>query len=147
MRTWRIVLGGLGVGAATFGVIEMVAHVPAQSVLRVAIWLAAALIIHDAVWSAGLIGLGALLSRAAPRGRRYLQAGLIVGGSLVAIAWPMIYLAGRQPVSKAILLQNVGANLALLVGVVAAVSAAAYAWRVIGDSNPGSRRFRRNHCA
>ena len=86
------------------------------------------MIIHDAIWSPGLIGIGALLSRAPARGRRYLQGGLIVAAALTVIAVPMIYLRGQQPASKAILLQHVGANLALLLVIVAAVTGAAYGW-------------------
>ncbi len=133
MKTWRIVLGVLGLGAVLFGAIELITGVPPQSLLRLAVWLAAAVIIHDAFWSPGLIGLGTVLSRLPARGRRYLQGGLIVAGALTVIAVPMIYLRGQQPPSKAILLQDVGANLALLLVIVAAVSAAAYAWRVIRD--------------
>jgi hypothetical protein len=133
VKTWRIVLGVLGLSAMAFGAIELLTGVPVPSLLRVAAWLAAAVIIHDAVWSPGLIGVSALLARVPPRARRYLQGGLIVAGALTVIAVPMIYLRGQQPRSKAILLQDVGANLALLIVIVAAVSAAAYGWRVIKD--------------
>ena len=133
MKTWRIVLGVLGVSAAAFGTIELISGVPLPSLLRVAVWLVAAVIIHDAIWSPGLIGAGALLSRVPARGRRYLQGGLIVAGALTVIAVPMIYLRGQQPPGKAILLQDVGANLALLIVIVAAVSGAAYGWRVVSD--------------
>jgi len=133
VKTWRIVLGVLGVSAAAFGTIELISGVPLPSLLRVAVWLAAAVIIHDAIWSPGLIGVGALLSRVPARGRRYLQGGLIVAAALTVIGVPMIYLRGQQPASKAILLQDVGANLAVLVVIVAAVSGAAYGWRVIRD--------------
>jgi hypothetical protein len=139
VKTWRIVLGVLGLGAGLFGAIELFTGVPLPSLLRVAVWLAAAVIIHDAIWSPGLIGVGALLSRVPARARRYLQSGLVVAGALTVIAVPMIYLRGQQPPSKAILLQDVGANLALLIVIVAAVSAAAYGLRVIKDrGRPGA---------
>jgi hypothetical protein len=104
----------------------------------VLVWLVAAVIIHDVLWSPALIGAGAALTRVPARGRRYLQAGLVIGAALTVIAVPMIYVRGQQPASKAILLQHVGLNLLLLLGLVAALTALAYGVRVLRDKKTAS---------
>ena len=67
------------------------------------------------------------------RGRRYLQVALIIAGLVTVIAVPMIYLRGSQPPAKALLLQNYGGNLTVLLALVAVVSLALYAVRVARD--------------
>ena len=129
VKAWRIVLASLGVSAVVFGTGRADHRRSGRRPAALVVWLAAAVIIHDALWSPGLLGVGALLSRVPARGRRYLQGGLVVGAALTVLAVPMIYLHGRQPPSKSILLQDVGANLALLLGIIAAVSGAAYVVR------------------
>ena len=138
MKAWRIGLAVLGVLGVCFGLVELLTGAPPASLLRVLVWLVAAVIIHDALWSPALIGVGAALTRVPARGRRYLQGGLVVGAALTVIAVPMIYIRGQQPVSKAILLQHVGLNLLLLLGVVAAVTALAYGVRVLRDRKTAS---------
>ena len=105
-----------------------------------AIWLAAAIVIHDGLLSPAVIGLGWLLRQRVPdRGRRYLQVGLVVAGLITVIAVPMVVLRGSQPPAKALLLQNYGLNLTVLLALVAVVSLALYAVRVARDrtSPPG----------
>ena len=48
----------------------------------------------------------------------------------------MIYLRGSQPAVKAILLRNYGANLTVLIGLLAVVTLAVYAVRVARDRRP-----------
>jgi type VI protein secretion system component VasK len=67
------------------------------------------------------------------RERRYLQAWLIMSALVVVIAIPMIYLRGSQPAVKAILLQDYAANLALIIGILAALTLALYGVRVLRD--------------
>ncbi len=52
----------------------------------------------------------------------------------------MIYLRGSQPAVKAMLLRNYGANLSLLIGIIAVVSLVLYAVRVARDRSPPQRR-------
>ena len=68
-----------------------------------------------------------------PRARRYAQAGLIAAGLVTVVAIPMILQQGAHPASKALLRQNFGGNLTLLLGIVAAVSLLLYAVRVARD--------------
>lgn len=137
MRTWRIVLGIAGIALGLFGIGRLLTQIPPQSLVLVAAWLIGALIIHDGILSPLVVTVGWVLARyVPPRARRYLQAGLIVGGLVTVIAIPMIYLRGSQPASKAILLQNYGGNLTLLLGIVAGASLVAYAIRVARDQSP-----------
>ena len=67
------------------------------------------------------------------RGRRFVQAGLIVAAMVTVVAIPLILRQGTQPPAKALLLQNYAANLTLLLGLVAGVTLVAYAVRVARD--------------
>ena len=81
--------------------------------------------------------MSALLRRLVPdRGRRYLQAALIMAVPVTVIALPLIYRQGSQPPSKALLLQNFTANLGLLLGIIAALCLVGYAIRVARDRSP-----------
>jgi nitrogen fixation/metabolism regulation signal transduction histidine kinase len=75
-----------------------------------------------------------LLRRFIPdRGRRYLQAALLVGALVTVVAIPMIYLRESQPAVKALLLRNYGLNLSLILGLIAVITLSLYAIRVAQD--------------
>ena len=115
------VLAVLGVLVLLYGIVNLGVHIPAATLVWVAVWLIAAVIIHNGVVSPVVIGVSSLLRRLVPdRGRRYLQAALITAVPVTVIALPMIYRQGSQPPSKAMLLQNFTANLGLLLGIIAA---------------------------
>ena len=79
-----------------------------------------------------------LLRRFVPdRGRRYLQAGLIVAGLITVVALPMIYLRGSQPAVKALLLRNYGLNLTVILALIAIITLSLYAIRVAQDRSSG----------
>ena len=55
-------------------------HLPTHSLILVAVWLITAVIIHDGLLSPVIVGFGSGFHRWVPdRGRRYLQAALIIG--------------------------------------------------------------------
>jgi hypothetical protein len=56
----------------------------------------------------------------------------------------MIYLQGSQPPVKALLLQNYGLNLTLILGLIAAITLSLDAIRVARDSNSRSRTIEGN---
>ena len=106
----------------------MLTEIPTGSLIKVGIWLLAALIIHDAVISPGVVGVGWTLRRNVPdRERRYLQWALIMIAMVTVIALPMIFLRGGQPPVKALLLRDYATNLTLLIGLIAGVTAVSYA--------------------
>jgi hypothetical protein len=134
MKAWRIILAIAGILLLLYGLVRLVINISNVDLVWVAVWMAAALIIHDAVIAPGVVGVGWLLRRLLPdRARRYVQMGLIIAAAVTIIAIPMIYRRGSQPPQKTLLIQNYGANLALLLGIVAGLTVAAYVVRVVRD--------------
>jgi hypothetical protein len=141
MRLWRLVLGILGVLVLLYGIVNLGVHIPGQTLVWVAVWLIAAVIIHHGLISPVVIGVSVLLRRLIPdRGRRYVQAGLLTAVPLTVIGIPMIYRQGSQPPSKAMLLQNFTANVGLLLGIIAALFLVGYAIRIARDQAPTRSR-------
>ena len=137
MGRWRLILGILGVLVVLYGIVNLLVHIPGQSLVWLAVWLIAAVVVHHGVLSPMVIAVSSLLRRLIPdRGRRYLQAGLITAVPVTVIAIPMIYRQGSQPPTKALLLQNFTANLGLLLGVIAGLCLVGYAIRVARDRSP-----------
>jgi hypothetical protein len=130
----RIGLAAAGLALGLFGVYRLLTQISPASLLALAVWLAAALVLHDAVLAPVVVGTGWTLRRVVPdRGRRFLQAGLIVAGLITVVAAPMIALRGSQPAVKALLLQDYAANLAILLALVAGILVLAYAVQVRQD--------------
>ena len=134
MKAWRIAFAVSGLLLGLFGVFRLVTEVPIGNLLVLAGWMIGAVVIHDGLLSPAVVAVGWFIGHAVPsRGRRYVQGGLIAGGLITAVAIPLILRAGQEPASKAILRQNFGGNLTILLGVVAAVSLLLYAVRVARD--------------
>jgi len=133
MIRYRIALGVAGTLLLLFGLMRLVTQVPADMLVVLAIWLIAALVIHDGLVSPLIVSVGAGLARVPPRARRYLQFTLIVAALIAVIALPLAYREDTQPRAEALLLQNYLGNLTLLVAIVAAISTLAYAIRVAKD--------------
>jgi hypothetical protein len=134
MKAWRIVLAVAGIALGAFGVFRLVTEIAPHSLLILAVWLVAALIIHDALLAPSVVGVGWLLRRFVPdRGRRYLQIALIMIALVTVTAVPMIFLRGSQPAVKALLLRNYGANLIMIIGIIAVLSLIMYGVRVVRD--------------
>lgn len=126
MRRWRYALVAAGVLLLLYGGVRLVAEVPA-ALPGLVLWMVGIVVIHDGLISPLVVGVGWLLARTVPpSGRRYLQTALVVGGLITIIAIPLIARRGTQPPAKALLLQNYGANLAILLGLVAALNLTAY---------------------
>ena len=126
----RVVIGTAGGLLLAFGMFRLGTEVPVPDLLGLGLWLGAALVLHDAVLSPGVIGVGRLLRRIPPRARTYVQGALIAGGLVTVIAIPLIYRADSQPDAKALLEQDFRANLALLLALVGVVALLAYVRRV-----------------
>ena len=134
MGRWRVILGILGLLAILYGIVNLLLHIPGQTLVWVAVWVIAAVLIHHGVLSPVVIAVSSLLRRVVPdRGRRYLQVALIMAVPVTVIAIPMIYRQGSQPPSKALLLQNFTANLGVLLTIIAGVCLVGYAIRVARD--------------
>ncbi|WP_375503183.1 hypothetical protein [uncultured Jatrophihabitans sp.] len=134
MRKIRLTLGALGVALALFGAFRLVTQIPVADLVVLAVWLILAVAIHDGLLSPAVIAVGWLVARVTPaRAGRYVQSALVGGGLISVIAIPLIYREGSQPADKAILQQNYGGNLSVLLAIVAAASVLAYAGRVVHD--------------
>jgi hypothetical protein len=134
VKAWRIVLAAAGILLGLFGAYRFFTEIPLPNLIALATWMIAALLIHDGVLSPVVVGVGYVLRRFVPdRGRRYLQVALIMIGMITVIAVPMIYLRGSQPAVKALLLQDYGANLTVIIGIIAGVTLILYAVHVARD--------------
>ena len=142
MKAWRIIFGVSGILLLLFGAFRFLTEISWSNLFVLALWMIGAIVVHDGLLSPVIVGVGFVLRRYVPdRGRRYLQTGLIMAGLVTVIALPMIYLRGSQPSVKGLLLRNYGANLTLLIVVIAVVSLALYAVRVARDRRgaPGTK--------
>ena len=138
MRTWRISLATAGVLLGLYGVFRLLTNVGFVELLILAAWLIAAVVIHDGLLSPAVLTVGWFLARRVPpRARRYLQGLLIVGGLLTVIAIPLMLRRDSQPASKAMLQQNYGGNLRILLALAAALSLLLYAIRVARRTDEG----------
>ena len=134
MKAWRIAFAASGILLGLFGVFRLLTEVPIANLVVLAGWMIGAVIIHDGILSPAVIAVGWFVTRTVPaRARRYVQGGLIAGGLITVVAIPLILRAGQEPASKAILRQNFGGNLTILLGLVAAASLLLYALRVARD--------------
>ena len=136
MRGYRIALGVAGGLLLTFGLFRLVTSLELGDLVALGLWLAVALALHDGVVAPLTVGTGVLLTRVPARARRYLQGALIVGALVTVIAIPLIHRRGTQPEVKAILLRDYAGNLALLLGLLAAVAVALYVVRVARERQP-----------
>jgi hypothetical protein len=137
VKAWRIILAVAGIALLGFGVFRLLSEIPTHSLLILAVWLVAALVLHDALLAPSVVGVGWLLRRYVPdRGRRYVQVALIMIAFVTLIAIPMIFLRGSQPAAKALLLRNYGVNLIIIIGILGMVSLILYAVRVARDARP-----------
>jgi hypothetical protein len=138
MRKYRIALCVAGGLLLAFGAFRLVTNLDPADLIALALWLIVALALHDGVIAPLTAGTGVLLTRVRPRARRYLQGALIVGALVTVIAIPLIHRRGTQPDVKAILLRNYAGNLALLLGLTAAIALALYAARVLREQRSGT---------
>lgn len=136
MRKYRIALCVAGGLLLAFGVFRLITQLDGADLFALGIWLVAAVVLHDGLIAPITIGVGVALTRVPPLARRYLQGALLVAALITVIAVPLIGRRGTQPESKAILLRDYGANLALLVGLTAAVALVLYALRVWRSEQP-----------
>jgi hypothetical protein len=130
----RIALAACGIALGLYGAYRILTQVHGHTLFVLGVWLVGAVVIHDGILSPAIVTLGYLLGRFVPRrARRYLQAALIMAGLVTIVAIPLIHRRGTQPRVKALLLQNYGGNLTLLLSIIAAVTLAIYAVHVARD--------------
>ena len=130
----RLGLGGAGVLLGLFGIFRLLTQVPGSDLVTLAVWLVAAVVLHDGVIAPVTAALGWGLEHAVPpRARRAVAYGLTGAVAVTVVALPEIYREGSQPASKALLQQPYGNHLAIALGIVAAVAVVTYAISVASD--------------
>ena len=109
MKVARIGLAAVGIVLVLYGAGRILFSVPPAVLVVLGAWMLGALIVQHGVVSPLVVAVGAALRRGLPdRGRRFVQAGLIVAGMVTVVAIPLILRQGTQPPAKALLLQNYG---------------------------------------
>lgn len=127
-RTLRLVLGGFGVALIGYGVLRILQNPTHSHPRELAVWLAGALVLHDALIAPAVIGTGWLLARTLPsRARSFVQGGLVVAAMVSVVG---IFLVERQGKTAspalALLNQDYVVNLLILYALIAGVTCACY---------------------
>lgn len=138
----RYAVGGLGVALIGLGAWLVVAE---PDPLGVLVWLAGALVLHDGILAPLVFGVGLLLVGRRQRG--LWRGALLVAGSVILIALPLLVRPGAPPNPSALPLPY-GRNLAIVLAGVAASAAALYLvrrgrdlvrrWRARPQRNPAA---------
>ena len=137
MRTIRWVLVGGGVLLLAWGAFVMFDLVRLTRIPGVALWIAAAILLHDAILAPIVFALGIGLRRA---GRRVsgtviaiVQGGIVVGSIVSLIAVPTIVAKNFAPANATVLPLNYGLNLGIFWLVLAALTVGLSAWAVVRE--------------
>jgi len=141
----RLMFGVLGVAVAVYGLYLVVGTIPWTSYLAIAIWLAAAIVLHDAVLVPGV----SVLREATVRvGRRLPAASLaliegafVVGGIVSLVAVPEIWAKHLGPLNPTVLPGAYGRALLVTWLVVAVLTVGSVA--VLAAVTPRQRRAHR----
>lgn len=133
MRPYRIALCVAGGLLLAFGLLRLVTKLDPPDLWVLLLWLVVAVVLHDCVVAPLTVGVGVTLTRVPARARRYLQGALVVGALVTVVAVPLIGRRGTQPSVKALLLRDYAGNLALVLGLVAAVALLLHAARVLRE--------------
>lgn len=131
VRRVRTAVGVLGIAIAVFGGYVMLRNVAPASYLGLALWLAAAVALHDFVLVPLLSGLRA----AAERAGRHLpgtairvgETGFLVGGAITILVVPEIYAKHLGTLNPTVLPGSYGQNLLLTWGLLVGVTVCAVA--------------------
>lgn len=90
-----------------------------------ATWFVGAIVAHDGVLVPAVLGIGLLTGRLPLRYRWIAQGALIVAGCVTAVAVPLVLGYGRRPDDPSRLPLPYDRNLAIVLGLIAAITALA----------------------
>ena len=142
----RAVLGGIGVVVLLVGAWKVLHAVHPENYLWLALWLAAAVVLHDGVLDPLLV----LLRAASHRGLRRLpdaavsvvKAGFVLGGLLVLVVVPEIYAQHLGPLNPTILPGDYARRLVASLVVIAVFTTIAAVLVVLRARSGGAARAR-----
>jgi hypothetical protein len=129
MRAARGILIALGLALMGVAGLVLLADVPPERYLGIAVWVGAAIVVHDGVVAPITVaaGLGAAraLDRVGRRGIAVAQGALFVGATLTAIALPAIIASARGNANPTVLVGSYAFSLVVVWAVLIAVATAA----------------------
>lgn len=128
LRVTRIVLIALGLAGLAWGAYVLVDSVKPARIPGLALWMGAAIVLHDGVISPLVFFCGILLRRAGHRisGTVILvvQGAIVVGSVMSLIVVPLLIAQSRGTGNPTVLPLDYGVNFAVFWGVLAVVAAA-----------------------
>nr|RZI35170.1 hypothetical protein BJQ95_02436 [Cryobacterium sp. SO1] len=117
MRAARVILIAVGVFGLAFGAYVLVDTVALRRLPGLALWIGAAIVLHDAVISPLVFGLGVLTRRAGHRLAGSIivtvQAAIVLGSLMTLIVLPAIVAQDLGPNNPSILPLDYALNLGL----------------------------------
>ncbi|WP_104135657.1 MULTISPECIES: hypothetical protein [unclassified Cryobacterium] len=135
MRSIRLVLLGAGVLLLAWGAFVMFDSVRLTRIPGVALWIAAAIVLHDVFLAPIVFAFGIALRRAGRRVTGTVMAivqGAIVVGSIVSlVAVPTIVAKNFAPANPTVLPLNYGLNLGIFWLVLAVLTVVVSAWAML----------------
>lgn len=132
MRAARGILVALGLALTGVGGLVLLADVPPERYLGIAMWVGAAIVLHDGVIApitvAVGLGAGRVRARVGRRGIAIAQGALLVGAILTAIALPAIIASARGNANPTVLVGSYALALGVTWAILIAVAGAAVWW-------------------
>ena len=132
MRNIRLALLGVGVLLLAWGAFVLFDSVRLTRIPGVALWIAAAIVLHDAILAPIVFAFGIALRRA---GRRVtgtviaiVQGAIVVGSIVSLIAVPTLVAKNFAPANPTVLPLNYGLNLAIFWLLLALVTVGLSVW-------------------
>ncbi|WP_104162315.1 hypothetical protein [Cryobacterium sp. N22] len=146
MRAARVVLVAVGALGLALGVYVLVDTVALRRLPGVALWIGAAIVLHDAVISPLVFGLGVLTRRAGHRLAGGIivtvQAAIVLGSLMSLLVLPAIAAQGLGPKNPTILPLDYARNLALFWLTLAVASALISVWLYLRTRRANRRPVR-----
>jgi hypothetical protein len=125
MRT-RLLLGGLGTLVGLYGAYLVLTRQDTDQLVSAAVWLAAGVVLHDAVLAPVVLGVVYVGSRLVPAPARVpAAAALVVLGSATVLAIPVLGRFGALPDNPTLLDRDYTAGWLVLAGLVVLAAGAA----------------------
>ena len=144
MRSIRLVLVGVGVLLLAWGAFVMFDSVRPTRIPGVALWIAAAIVLHDAILAPIVFVFGIALRRA---GRRttgtviaIVQGGIVVGSIVSLVAVPTIVAKNFAPANPTVLPLDYGLNLGIFWLVLAVLTVGLSVWAIVRGRTPDADR-------
>jgi hypothetical protein len=125
-RALRFLLGAVGLVLVGYGLLRLLQAESNRQLTGLAVWLGAALVVHDGILVPALIAVGLLVNRLVPlRWRRFVQPALVTMALVSSVGVILIWRQGRSSAASLALLQrDYARNLLLLIGIIVLVTVA-----------------------